>query len=412
MRAKVIIIGLCAMLISSISYASPSFKDVGADHWASQSINDLAGKGIITGYDDGSFKPSNTITRAELATILVRAGGLKSKKDEFEIEYTDVSADAWYAANIEAAEEYLIGDIQNGKHVYEPEREATREEMTTAVVRLLGYSLVDSKLAYVDRFKDKDEIWTGFIPYVSIAAEKGIISGYKDNTFRPKIPVSRAEAAYIIWIAYGEGAKLQAYEPSGVNPQVKKFEEDWNTIDSDELSIALSFADSSNGSITFFSEGEGTTIPFTYFQNKTDSIVIHLEEDEKSTNMILALQDDNTVNMEVVLGDTYILKRVAANGDSTSSAVESSLDLSAFDGEWWDKDKVFGFEIKATGPDSGTIEYIDRFSITEPFKIVSSNAKSIVIQIGGSMKEVSLTLFTQDTLMYIDGMLTFDMSRK
>ncbi|MFM9329081.1 S-layer homology domain-containing protein [Paenibacillus mesotrionivorans] len=284
--------------------------------------------------------------------------------------------------------------------------------MTTAVVRLLGYSLVDSKLAYVDRFKDKDEIWTGFIPYVSIAVEKGIISGYKDNTFRPKIPVSRAEAAYIIWKAYGEGAKLQAYEPSGVNPQVKKFEGDWNTIGSDELSIALSFADSSNGSITFFSEGEGITRPFTYFQNKTDSIVIHLEENEKTTNMILALQDDNTVNLEVVLGDTYTLKRVTANGDSTNSAAENPLDLKAFEGEWWDKDKVFGFEIKATGPDSGTIEYIDRFSITELFTVVSSNAKSIVIQIGDSKKVVSLTLFSQDTLMYIDGMFTFDMSRK
>ena len=412
MRAKVILIVLCAMLISSVSYAYPNFKDVGADHWASQSITDLAGKRIITGYNDGSFKPSNTITRAELATILVRAGDLEAVNVSNGMTYTDVNADAWYASNVEAAEEYLIGYYEKGEPVYYPDRQATREEMTVAIMKLLGFSLADAKEGYLERFTDIEDFAPVFGAYIAIAVEKGIISGYKDNTFRPKAAVSRAEAAHIIWKAYGEGTKLQAYEPSGVNPQVKKFEGDWNTIGSDELSITLSFADSSNGSITFFSGGEGTTRLFTYFQNKTDSIVIHLEENEKTTNMILALQDDNTVSLEVVLGDTYTLKRVAANGDSTSSAAEKSLDLKAFEGGWWDKDNVFGFEIKATGPDSGTIEYIDRFSITKPFKVVSLNAKSIVIQIDDSRNEVSLTLYTQDTLMYIDGFFTYNMSRK
>lgn len=52
-----------------------NFIDVPTDHWAYEAIRDLSDKGIINGYEDGSFKPDEPITRAEVATIVARLKG-------------------------------------------------------------------------------------------------------------------------------------------------------------------------------------------------------------------------------------------------------------------------------------------------------------------------------------------------
>lgn len=52
--------------------ANMKFKDVPETHWAYEAIEELAEKGIINGYEDGTFKPDEAVTRAELATMLNR----------------------------------------------------------------------------------------------------------------------------------------------------------------------------------------------------------------------------------------------------------------------------------------------------------------------------------------------------
>ena len=52
-----------------------SFSDVSSVYWAASEIEDLAGKDIIDGFPDGSFKPENNVTRAEFAKIIGLALG-------------------------------------------------------------------------------------------------------------------------------------------------------------------------------------------------------------------------------------------------------------------------------------------------------------------------------------------------
>ncbi len=56
--------------------AVASFNDVDTNYWAFQAIEALASSGITTGYADGTFRPENTVTRAQMATFLSRALGL------------------------------------------------------------------------------------------------------------------------------------------------------------------------------------------------------------------------------------------------------------------------------------------------------------------------------------------------
>ena len=52
------------------------FWDLPKSHWAFEYVADLADRGVINGYEDGSFKPEKTVSRAEWAKIMVDAAGL------------------------------------------------------------------------------------------------------------------------------------------------------------------------------------------------------------------------------------------------------------------------------------------------------------------------------------------------
>ena len=62
-----------ALSVSSVAMAAPTFTDVADTASYAQAVDTLAALGVISGYEDGSFKPDNNITRAEVATMMVAA---------------------------------------------------------------------------------------------------------------------------------------------------------------------------------------------------------------------------------------------------------------------------------------------------------------------------------------------------
>lgn len=75
---------LAIVLLLAVPFGSAGaagFTDVSGKHWASYEINRLVSKGVIKGYEDNSFKPNQTITRAQAAVILSRVLKLDTSKD-------------------------------------------------------------------------------------------------------------------------------------------------------------------------------------------------------------------------------------------------------------------------------------------------------------------------------------------
>lgn len=113
-----------------------SFPDVNADDWFNVTVSSLANMGAISGYEDGTFRPNEPITRAELAAMAVRF------YDAFEAEYEegtflDVDGDEWYADAIAAAEELgILGGYPDG--TVRPNNNITRAESCAIVNRTLG----------------------------------------------------------------------------------------------------------------------------------------------------------------------------------------------------------------------------------------------------------------------------------
>ena len=125
-----------------------SFPDVNADDWFNVTVSSLANMGAISGYEDGTFRPNEPITRAELAAMAVRF------YDTFEAEYEegtflDVDGDEWYADAIAAAEELgILGGYPDG--TVRPNNNITRAETCAIVNRVLERRPHDDHLGDVE----------------------------------------------------------------------------------------------------------------------------------------------------------------------------------------------------------------------------------------------------------------------
>ncbi|MFE0555261.1 S-layer homology domain-containing protein [Paenibacillus sp. NPDC058910] len=168
-----------------------TFTDV-KGHWAQKNIEKLAGKGVVNGYTDGSFRPDRTISRAELAAILVHALGLTSKGNK---EFADTT-NHWAREAISTA--YYYGIIQGYDSVtFGPDDFITREEMAQMVVQ--AFQLDHARTNKI--FTDQDKIAAWAQEAMMIAVDHGIMKGYPNDMIKPKSHASRAEAITVIWRA-------------------------------------------------------------------------------------------------------------------------------------------------------------------------------------------------------------------
>ena len=175
------------------------FWDVEKTHWAFENIAELTDRGVINGYNDGSFKPDGTISRAEWAKIMVGAAGIEAYDDA--VRFKDMHGH-WAVPYVNAASDYLTAYSDN---TYRPDQAVVREDVTMALVRLKGYSVDDVDYSYLSKFKDPNSISNNVKAYVAVAVQKGLIDGFEDGTFKGQSTLTRAEAATLLWRAFQYG---------------------------------------------------------------------------------------------------------------------------------------------------------------------------------------------------------------
>lgn len=170
---------------SAEAAAKPSFKDIDG-HWAESSIETAVQAGVLNGYPDGSFKPNNTITRAELLKVMAMT---------FKID-VGTGGSNWYAAYQTALTKagiYLDGDYPGNFN-----NPATRNEMAKLAVRGEYTEYRGKKLSAAE--------------LMFRAVNKGILSrsGTKAETINTEGTTTRAEAAVLVTrlLKLANGGKL------------------------------------------------------------------------------------------------------------------------------------------------------------------------------------------------------------
>lgn len=188
-------ITLSAILIAPTSILAKTFSDVNNNDWFYSVVNELSDKGIISGYEDNTFKPQKSVSYAEFLTLLNNAIGEKQNPDY-------KNSEEWYKPTFDYLKNKgVMANISN------PNKEISRNEMA----KYLSLGLEKLKNQKLDAtapasIKDFDSIPNEYKDLVASVVNAGLIKGDENQNFNGSKSLTRAETAVIIKGLGGEVA--------------------------------------------------------------------------------------------------------------------------------------------------------------------------------------------------------------
>lgn len=300
------------------------YSDVNSSHWASASISDMSSKKIIAGYQDGTFKPAQTLTYGEFIKMMVVA----SVGEELKLaEKPNHWAYNYYLKGIELGL-YSSNDISKDLL----DQQITRKYMALIVSNGLenkgavDYNELGERIANHNEIEAKINDVDSTVKYnyhIIRAYAAGIISGYQDGTFKPDGTLTRAESTivlqrfldpekrtalikspYTVSVLKGAGLweniQLESYEitlPSKNISSISKGEKWIKVVTDKEMNFVLYASDKA---IPPVGNADGTD----YFKEGNSYIYYFNPSNSNITNKTLAVQfmdDQNSI---------YIIKGV------------------------------------------------------------------------------------------------------
>ncbi|WP_246942778.1 S-layer homology domain-containing protein [Bacillus pinisoli] len=184
------------VLLIVFSFANPlptaNASDI-SGHLMESEVKYLDSIGVMKGDGQGNYFPERNVSRQEFAAFIVRALKLN---DEIAGTFTDVkTTNIFYSDIHKAAAANLIAGYPDG--TYKPTQNITREEMATIMYRILRHKGIEMTEEPIS-FKDTNTIQKGMVVPIQNISSVKLISGFEDNTFRPKAYTVRAHAAALI----------------------------------------------------------------------------------------------------------------------------------------------------------------------------------------------------------------------
>ena len=173
------------------SNSKQTFTDVTPSMSSYKAIEWAAKQGIVVGYNDGTFRPSNNCTRAQFVTMLWRYAG--RPEVSVEVRFNDVSKGmSAYKAIAWAYSTGIIVGYRDG--TFRPNKNLTRAQIVTMLWRFNGRPFAESGKTFKD-------VTVSMSAYRAImwATAKGVVMGYSDGTFRPSNNCTRQQLAVILW---------------------------------------------------------------------------------------------------------------------------------------------------------------------------------------------------------------------
>ena len=197
-----------------------SFSDIDG-YWGATFVEEAYEKGIVSGYNDGSFKPEREVNYQEAATMIcntIKSSGYKalslSVQSKYSAEFKALGADAdWVKAYLSALfgeGAAVIADFRNGKAQGVASSSAQRQVIGAWAVRMLGIPV--SPLCDVSAFSDASSIAPAYLGETDALLRHSIMSGYTNGTFRPENIVKRGEFATVCVNMLGCIEELEAKE--------------------------------------------------------------------------------------------------------------------------------------------------------------------------------------------------------
>lgn len=173
-----------------------SFGDVPADSWFYGAVRFVYEAGLMQGEGENTFNPNGKLSRAMLVTILYRleqepAVGRGSM-------FSDVGSGQWYTEAVSwAAEKGIVNGYEDGR--FGPNGSVTREEMAAMLMRYAEFKHIDTSAAgNISSYRDGAKVSAWAEGALSWAGSVGLIQGDDNNSLNPQGQATRAETATIL----------------------------------------------------------------------------------------------------------------------------------------------------------------------------------------------------------------------
>ncbi len=161
------------------------FEDVPETHWGVNEIVYMYRNDIVRGFADGTFRPNNKVTRAELASVTAKALGIGTISSGRERAFLDLPLEHWAYSQIEAVVQAgIMAGYNDGRFC--PDAPVTREELVQVIIKALNYQrspVENYSLEVLKRFKDRDKIPGWAEKAIAEAVDSGIVQGIREDLF-------------------------------------------------------------------------------------------------------------------------------------------------------------------------------------------------------------------------------------
>ena len=185
-------LSLISILMTPIyAHANPNLNDI-YGHWAKKEINQFISSGYVNGYEDGTFRPDNSITRAEFVKLVNKYFGFNNKED---IKFSDINTNDWYYNDICIASKtgYINGYEDK---TFKPNKTITREEVSKILISIKNKQ--DNVYDKLNKYPDKNKVSNWAKPYVEGSIEQGYLKGNDLGLLNPTNNITRAESVTIL----------------------------------------------------------------------------------------------------------------------------------------------------------------------------------------------------------------------
>ena len=184
------------------------FKDVDDKFWAHPYIDELVKRDAIDGFKDGTFRPNESINRAEFSALLKKAF---NPKQTLEIPiFKDVKEDYWGLQVIhETAKNGFLRGYPDS--TFRPTQPISRVQVLVALTSGLGLKNSQNSDQVLKTYQDADQVPKYAIEKVSAAIEAGIVvNSSKSKSLKPNQNATRAEVAALVYRALVKEGKAES----------------------------------------------------------------------------------------------------------------------------------------------------------------------------------------------------------
>lgn len=173
-------------------FSDAGFKDIERTFNRAK-IQELADRGIVKGTSVRTYEPEREVTRAEFTSMLVRA--LQLPEEDTTLTFKDIQPTEWYIPELKSAIKHVVARGFSD-HVFAPDLLISREQAS----KMLGnVTEQDGAVGEKELYHDEMQIAEWAREEVLGLTKHSLLQGYPDGTFRPKHYVTRAEAAEMIY---------------------------------------------------------------------------------------------------------------------------------------------------------------------------------------------------------------------